>query len=65
MEVTLDGSIIAVIGVGIALARLMWNLHRNTKSRIVNLEDRMQAVETGLARLEGYIAGVSRPQTPD
>ena len=44
-------AITAVIGVGVGLAGLIWQLQRETSKRIENLEFRTQSVETGLAEL--------------
>ncbi len=73
MDITVDGSVIAIIGVGIALAGLILKLHRDTNTRIDRLEiqmdrleARVQAVESGLSRVEGFIEGflLSQRQTP-
>ena len=53
-----NGSCLAhnyLIGVGVGLAGLIWQLQRETSKRIENLEFRMQPVETGLAELKGFI----------
>ena len=52
-------TITAVIGVGVGLAGLTWQLQRETSKRIENLEFRMQSVETGLAELKGFINGLT------
>ena len=52
-------TITAVIGVGVGLAGLIWQLQRETSKRIENLEFRMQSVETGLAELKGFINGLT------
>ena len=52
-------SITAVIGVGVGVAGLIWQLQRETSKRIENLEFRMQSVETGLAELKGFIIGLT------
>ena len=64
MDITIDGSVIAILGVGVALAGLILKLHRDTNDRIDRLETRMdrlearvQAVESGLSRVEGFIEG--------
>ena len=72
MDITIDGSVIAIIGVGIALAGLILKLHRDTNDRIDRLETRMdrlearvQAVENGLSRVEGFIEGFLLTQARD
>ncbi len=52
-------TITAVLGVGVGLAGLIWQLQRETSKRIENLEFRMQSVETGLAELKGFINGLT------
>ncbi len=72
MDITIDGSVIAIIGVGIALAGLILKLHRDTNTRIDRIETRMdrletrvQAVESGLSRVEGFIEGFLLTQARD
>ena len=52
-------TITAVIGVGVGLAGLIWQLQRETSKCIDNLASRMQSVETGLAELKGFINGLT------
>ena len=52
-------TITTVIGLGVGLAGLIWQLQRQTNKRIENLEFRMQSVETGLAELKGFINGLT------
>ena len=52
-------TITAVIGVGVGLAGLIWQLQRETSKRIDNLEFWTQSVETGLAELKGFINGLT------
>ena len=79
MDITIDGSVIAILGVGIALAGLILKLHRDTNDRIDRietridrletrmdrLETRVQAVESGLSRVEGFIEGFLLTQARD
>lgn len=79
MDIAIDGSVIAILGVGVALAGLILKLHRDTNSRIDRLETRMdrldaridrletrvQAVENGLSRVEGFIEGFLLTQARD
>ena len=52
-------TITAVIGVGVGLAGLIWQLQRETSKRIENLEFWTQSIETGLAELKGFINGLT------
>ena len=52
-------TITAVIGVGVGLAGLIWQLQRETSKRIDNLEFWTQSIETGLAELKGFINGLT------
>ena len=52
-------TITAVLGVGVGLAGLIWQLQRETSKRIENLEFRIQSIETGLAELKGSINGLT------
>ena len=65
MDIAVDGSMIAILGVGVALAGLILKLHHDTNSRIDRietridrLETRVQSVESGLSRVEGFIVGI-------
>lgn len=48
----------AIIGVGIALAGLIWRLD----ARIARLEIRVNEIDRRLARIEGWIAGRFREE---
>ena len=56
---------LTIISVGIALAGLIWKLHRDTQQQIADihrrineLESRMRALESQVAELKGFIQGI-------
>ncbi len=52
-------TITAVIGVGVGLAGLIWQLQRETNRHLEKLDFRMQSVETGLAELKVSFNGLT------
>ena len=49
---------IAILAVGASLAVLIWQGQRAAKEDRARLETRLQAVEHGLAKLEGLLEGL-------
>ena len=49
---------LTIISVGIALAGLIWKLHRDTQQQISELDSRMRSLESGQAELKGFIQGL-------
>lgn len=56
---------LTIISVGIALAGLIWKLHRDTQQQIADihgrlneLESRMRSLESQFAELKGFIQGL-------
>ena len=49
---------LTIISVGMALAGLIWKLHRDTQKQIRNLDSRMRSLESGIAELKGFIQGL-------
>ena len=65
-----SSELVAILGVGVALAGLMLAGQQRTDKRMDRIEDRLTAVETGQARMDGkpgflenYILG--RNAAPD
>ncbi len=49
---------LTIISVGIALAGLIWKLHRDTQQQISELDSRMRSLERQVAELKGFIQGL-------
>ena len=58
--------ILTIISVGIALAGLIWKLHRDTQQQFRDVDSRLRSLESGLAELKGFIQGLldNRMRTP-
>jgi len=59
----MSGEIGAVIGVGLALAGLVWRLHVQTDRRLDRMEARFDRMEARLGALAGEIAAIKERLT--